>query len=347
MHALARQQSRQLRVPLAARLARPCLGDHLRAGFVHKHHGWLVIFVDTEFVRASGLGNRLFPWARSRIAARQLGARCVSADWGHLRRGPLLRGGIDYLHAARKILLLDNFMRAPGEVAGIRKRLLRSRLPAVSEAELTTDARPSPSEGLRIVFRGDGAHFADLHAEQAFVRARFHEIVKPKWHKLVRDLPHAPIGLNIRLGRDFAVARSPRDFVERGAVQTPVSWFVDALRTLRAITRKALPAIVVTDGTPRQLAPLLALPDVHYCRTPAAATDLLALARARFLVGTGGSSFTAWAAFLGQIPIVSIPGQSFRWFKLGDPAHGPQAEELDPLAPSDAVRALIHDRLGR
>ena len=151
----------------------------------------------------------------------------------------------------------------------------------------------------------------------------------------------------MRLGRDFVTAKSPRDFVELGQVRTPVSWFVAALKTLRALTGKRLPALVVSDGTPRELRPLLALPEVRYCRTPAAATDLLALSNVRFLIGTGGSSFTAWAAFLGKTPIVSIPGQSFSWFKLDNPADAPRVGELDPEAPSDEVRHMIRQQLGR
>lgn len=304
-----------------------------------------MLFVDTEFVRTSGLGNRLFPWARSRIMARELGAQCIAPEWAHLRRGPILKGGINYLHAARKILLVDNFLHAPEDVGGLQRRWLRARLSAMPEAGFDTRCAESGS-GTRVVFSGDGTHFRDLHGDHEFVVAQLRRIVKPKWQKLASTVPTDAIGLNIRLGRDFAQASSAQDFLTRGAIMTPVTWFVEALQFIRAVTGKCIPAIIVTDGTPDQLRPLLALPSVRHFETPAAASDLLALSRVRFLLGTGGSSFVAWASFLGRVPVLSIPGQSFNWFNLADEAHGLTVGELDPHEPSDSVRYALRNVFG-
>ena len=48
-----------------------------------------------------------------------------------------------------------------------------------------------------------------------------------------------------------------------------------------------------------------------------AISDLLELSTCRFRVGSGGSSFSAWTAFLGQRPVVKHTGKSFAWFGLG------------------------------
>lgn len=45
-------------------------------------------------------------------------------------------------------------------------------------------------------------------------------------------------------------------------------------------------------------------------------TDLFALSKCNLILGTGGSTFSAWASFLGIIPILTIPGQSFDFWKL-------------------------------
>jgi hypothetical protein len=58
------------------------------------------------------------------------------------------------------------------------------------------------------------------------------------------------------------------------------------------------------------------------------------LARSQVLIGSGGSSFSAWASFLGEMPTVSHPGQSLLWFKARL-RKGQFVGELDPAAPPD------------
>jgi len=43
---------------------------------------------------------------------------------------------------------------------------------------------------------------------------------------------------------------------------------------------------------------------------------LLVLAKSRTLIASAGSSFGAWAAFLGQMPSIAHPSKSFDSFKL-------------------------------
>jgi hypothetical protein len=42
----------------------------------------------------------------------------------------------------------------------------------------------------------------------------------------------------------------------------------------------------------------------------------LLLAKSRTLIASAGSSFGAWAAFLGQMPSIAHPLKSFDWFHL-------------------------------
>ena len=51
-------------------------------------------------------------------------------------------------------------------------------------------------------------------------------------------------------------------------------------------------------------------------QTGSAISDLLALSRSKFLIGTGSSTFSAWAAYLGQMPAMTRLGNPFSWFNL-------------------------------
>jgi hypothetical protein len=47
------------------------------------------------------------------------------------------------------------------------------------------------------------------------------------------------------------------------------------------------------------------------------------------LIGSGGSSFSAWASFLSRAATISHTGQSLQWFKL-DGSGDQSVTELDP-----------------
>ncbi|HEX6066010.1 MAG TPA: hypothetical protein VFZ04_17375, partial [Longimicrobiales bacterium] len=101
-----------------------------------------------------------------------------------------------------------------------------------------------------------------------------------------------------------------------------------ALRALRRMLQKDVPALVVSDGASAGLAELLAEPHTELIRTGVPLADLLSLSGARVLLASG-SSFSAWAAFLGGMPAVTQSDHSLAWYGvrarsfLGhfDPAH--------------------------
>ena len=78
-----------------------------------------------KFSRGTGLGNRLFPWVRAIIYAKNNDCHVLAPSWGHLRRGPLLRsnlimGGIAVEDFLGKILLFNNFSNL-GYLTGLNK----------------------------------------------------------------------------------------------------------------------------------------------------------------------------------------------------------------------------------
>jgi len=80
---------------------------------------------------------------------------------------------------------------------------------------------------------------------------------------------------------------------------------------------------VFSDGTDEQLAPVLSLPGVR--RAAPAVVDLIRMSRARVLVTTGTSSFSAWAAYLGGMPTPWYPGLAGRLLG-GGAGLGPMVE---------------------
>lgn len=92
--------------------------------------------------------------------------------------------------------------------------------------------------------------------------------------------------------------------------------------------------MVVTDGSPNDLREVLEQGSITLLRPGCAPSDLYTLSRSRVLIGSGGSSFSAWASFFAQCPTVTIPGHSLAWFKLD---HGASiyVGDFDPRSPPE------------
>lgn len=187
------------------------------------------------------------------------------------------------------------------------------------------------------VFRGEAGRFRDIAGKQSVLFDALRGISTTNI-----SAQDGYIGLHVRRG-DFAVATT-QQLSTGGALRTPTSWFRDTLRMIRRRIGTDVPARVLTDGRASDVAELLAEPNVTLVRTGAPLGDLLALAHARVLLASG-SSFSAWACYLGGMPTATHPGQSVAWFGVpGEDFLG----AFDPAAPSEgflhAAAGALHSR---
>src|SRR5215467_14111086 len=274
-----------------------------------------MLYCYPKFVRSSGLGNRLFSWARCKIYSHRHTVPMLSPHWAHVRRASITRGGIAYGNALRKILLWDNFKPAKGEICGSRRMALLLTAARISE-DIDVDQFDRDGPDKLIVFSNGPYDFADWQQARKSIYDWLREITKSKWLRASNRYSEVPIGINVRRGRDFRDPTDASEFFRAGAIRTPLDWYVKALRQTRAAIGQQAKAFVVSEGTERDLRPLLQEPDVELVKSASAISDLLILAKSRILIGAGGSSFSAWASFLSGAPTVTHPGQSFQWFKL-------------------------------
>jgi len=215
-------------------------------------------------------------------------------------------------------------------------------LPRIPEPAELAELLPPIAQNTIVHFEGEKQMFLNLRGWNSFLLAELRRITRKRWLKVADAVPEVSIGINIRRGKDFRDAQSPQDFIYKGALRTPLNWFAESVMAIRSIVGDDVPAVVVSDGTPQDLQEVLTLKNIVFHRPGCAISDLLALSRTRFLLGSGGSSFSAWAAFLGRIPVVTHPGQSLNWFKLAEP-NGPCVAEFDPRSPSKEFAASVID----
>jgi hypothetical protein len=193
-----------------------------------------------------------------------------------------------------------------------------------------------------MVFEGFREQFRHLHGWHDLVRKELLAITRWEWREQAEAVPCPFIAMHVRLG-DFQRPDADTDHTRVDNMATPLSWFIESLRTVRRRMGASIPAIVTSDGRPEELRALLKLENVRLAFTGSAIGDLLLLSRGVLLLASG-SSFSAWASYLGRMPTLSHPGQSLtRLFQL-DASAGQFIGDVDPTDIPEACFKIISER---
>lgn len=227
------------------------------------------LYAYAELPRA-GLCNMLNVWARAFLWAKDNGAQMIEPQWVQLNRiGPILRGERD------KRFYFGMFQS--DYVSGLRKWFLlafRKRAIHFEEGQ-----------------RKDLLDFANRSVE---LREELFRIAAPDIQRRMKDIPESFIAVHIRRG----------DFKGIGQM-LPGDYYVRAL-TLTMQRLPNVPVLVFSDGTVEELSFLKGLgkayESLRFMPKAPALHDVLALSKATLLVGTNGSSFSEWSAFIGGMP---------------------------------------------
>jgi hypothetical protein len=290
----------------------------------------------TAHLPSAGLANRLFPWARSIVYSHRHGLRRIAPNWETFKIGPILRRERDWRW------YWGQFSPPAGEVTGLQRYWKRLVLPVIPGPERLEDP-PTATKGI-VTFTGLTDCFGQLNDQVDLLRRELLAVVTPRWRKFGTAGPIAPIGMHVRRG-DFTPVNSMADLLKVGSHQTPLSWFIHTLRRIREAAGSNVPAFIVTDGKHDQVAELLREPSVTVVETGSAIGDLLSLGTARVLIGSYGSSFSAWGTFLAQCPALYPRGQDTGWLHYRCAA-GRFVGAFDPETPdadamSDCLRSLV------
>lgn len=282
-----------------------------------------------------GFGNRLLPWARSRIFANLHGATMISPIWVRPAVGQIFRGGIDYRAYLRQLVLWGLFHKRQGDLNLLQGLITSRGLPIVPEPNnLRQFTLPEDVHGDALVmFHGLGHYFEPLRGWHGFLRDELLAITRTRYQGIVDRYPSVPIGMCIRCGNDFDPSPTDRDVLKPGE-KTPIAWFMHSLELVRQAAGYPAAAYIVSDGTREQLKDLLNLDNVHLVRPGSAISDLLVMSKSRVLLASGSSSFAAWGAFLGQMPTASHRGQPMKQEWRLNAEKGQFLAEFDPKNPN-------------
>jgi|AntRauTorckE5430_2_1112549.scaffolds.fasta_scaffold02667_5 hypothetical protein len=240
---------------------------------------------DFGFIRVGGAGlaNCMFTVAHAWVLHKKYNYEFIDPTWEKISIGPYIRKEKDKRHYIGVFNKLG--------VNGIKKVYLLQTLPKVKlKNHLKIENNNNNS---KIIFvEGLGGFFSDFIEDHKVVKAYFDKAVtKTKLKQLNRDDLQSAIGVHIRLG-DFKSFR-----------RTPLNWYVNVIKTLKNSTNPNQKFFVFSDGTDEELKPVTDLINVKRVFYGNAIADIFALSYCKMIIGSS-STFSAWGAFLTQIPII-------------------------------------------
>lgn len=248
-----------------------------------------------------GLGNKLLVWARALVFAHQHGLPLSVSGWAEFKIGPYLRGERSkrqywgYFSNEARPGLIETLMWA-GVYSPCREPdLHQANLQSSSRQLFVFDQVPSWHD-----------YFDGLRGHEAMVRAAFAAALNPPYRRFLEE-PGAPvIGVHVRRS-DFRELAPGESLGQHCNVRTPLSYYVDVVKRLRAMCGQTLPVTVFTDGREDDVQALLALPAVRMAEPAKDIVDLIRLSRSRCIVASAGSTFSYWAAYMSDAPVITHP----------------------------------------
>lgn len=288
--------------------------------------------------RGYGLGNELIPWARAHLAAQLLGATLLPPAFGLNRRPYWRHFGTPaddwiYHRALPKLLPAIEFNESD--------YLRHGGGDVVSALQGFADAHRLRERRLYVlVTHGLWGGFHHIMAARNFVRSTLYCSRYAAGNLLqlrARIDPHKIlVAMHVRLG-DFAPPRAAGAYASSWNVSLPIEWFGNIAASLQRAWGDRWQLLLVSDGAPEQLQPLL---DAYPCLITADlahgdCSDALALASADLLV-CSTSSYSWLAAYLSEAPYLWFAPNLHRHpegcYTLGDPPADPGAYDPQRLA---------------
>jgi Glycosyl transferase family 11 len=253
----------------------------------------------------AGLGNQLFPVMRAYVFGHLNNLDVLVTGYHRIKIGPYLRRE----KSKRKYAGYFNFQKG-----WIGELLDKQKLKKLEQAGLVTEPPVKVLEGLP----GKNASylfyklpdyrdfFAGLNPHRALVKKIFWDLIRPSIKKQLANKNLPCIGVHIRRG-DFPTLKPDEDFSKRGQVRTPEKYFIDTIEEIREIHGSTLPVTVFTDGFLHEFENLFSLENVSMSQGNPDIVDLVLMSRSQIIVVATGSTFSYWAGFLSDAPVILHP----------------------------------------
>lgn len=248
----------------------------------------------------TGLGNKLFVWAKAYIFAKKNHKKLIVWGWVHVSKNNLMfwrknsRIYAGYFNNKFNLWYLIKYWI----------RLILFRKSICDENQLENCNNCKIVEFNKIPHWSD--FFKGIRENYELVTEGFFNMLKPDILSEYKNLKNPVLAVHIRMG-DFRKLKPGEDFKKVGGVRTPMEYFINCIHEIRKKTHQNLPVTIFSDGNNDELKEILMLPNVEKSENTKDILDLLQMSKAEVIICSAGSTFSFWASFFSRAIVLIHP----------------------------------------
>lgn len=253
-------------------------------------------------VPRTGLGNQLFVIIKAAVFAERNKLPLFYTGYNQIRIGPYLRRE----KSKRRYSHFFTFQKGIVSELLDRLKLMVIRLPIISDPDDLLSVTPDVLYKFSKIPHWSN-YFVGLKSSRAQAIALFNSILTDDIKSAVEKQKTPVIGVHVRMG-DFRQLAENEDFkYAAGAVRTPLNYFSNIITKIRLLHGKTLPVTIFSDGYDHELKELFDLGNVSRQQGNKDIVDLILLSRSKIIVASAASTFSYWAGFLSEAPLILHP----------------------------------------
>lgn len=239
----------------------------------------------------AGLGNKMLVWARGCVFAYKNNLELFTSAWWSVQLGPWIR-------REKQKRLYWGYFNEDSLFAKLKYYFFRF----ICEVEVEPRVFDAKSQKRKLyVFNSlihseDNDYFKELKPYRQHIKNELYKRINPALLQQLDKYSTPAIGIHVRRG-DFKL----------GSKVTPISFFVDAINSVRSVSGKILPVTIFTDASKDEIEDLLSLPCVDVAVPKQDILDILLLSKSDICILSINSTFSSWAAFLNDGIILKHP----------------------------------------
>jgi hypothetical protein len=239
----------------------------------------------------SGLGNLLCVYAKAIIYSKLTNSKIINPTWPQLE--------FRFLFKKNKRNYFNLFNTPSEYISGIEKLIKLNTLPHYKEKNVYNSFRKNHIIDVEwnhenYINNNDfEGVFTPLIEYRNYIFNNICKISKKK-HR---------IGLKYNFNNSITVHVRRGDF-KSIKKETGLEWFIDKITQIRSNLSKNIQVYIFSDGNELELNEILSLNNCKRLSFGSSLADLLAMSNSKILIASGGSSFSKWASFLGNMPAI-------------------------------------------
>jgi hypothetical protein len=250
----------------------------------------------------AGLGNQLFPLMKALLLGKINNLPVIVVGYNQLKIGPYLR----MEKTKRKYSNYFIFQKGiVGEQLDKWRITKNKKLPIEIEPVVEYKGTVDKLFEYNAIPHWED-HFTQLKDHRDLVIELLSKHIKPNIKKQIQEQRTTSIGVHIRMG-DFRKLKEGEDFSKVGSTRTPEKYFIDIINNIREIHGTSLPVTVFTDGYRNEFEELFSMENIHMAEGNTDIVDMLLLSKSKIIVCSANSTFSYWAGFLADAPIILHP----------------------------------------